>query len=253
MDFIPGGELFRDMPYKEHEAKFYIAEIILAIEHLHSRDIIYRDLKPENILINSDGHICLADLGLAKEDMSDDARAKSFCGTPHYMAPECVHKNASYGKAADWWAVGIVLHELLTGNSPFCSNNRKKLLQKIQTMKYRPPRRCRTSTQQLLRGLLSKNVTKRFGIKRIKEHEYFKDIDWVKLLQKKVDPPRMPVLKDMYDVSCFDTEFTSQSAGQFTPTSPDSPGCEEQLFRGFSYTCSPKFGSEAGSPRPFSP
>ena len=118
MDYIGGGELFSrlddEMELAEEAAKFYAAEVILALETLHSKDIIYRDLKPENILFQMDGHISVADFGFAKQHVTGDAGTRTFCGTVHYMAPEIVTKTG-HGKPADWWAVGVLIFEMLTG------------------------------------------------------------------------------------------------------------------------------------------
>jgi len=133
LDYCPGGDLaFHILKslFEENEVQFLIAELILAINHLHNHNIIYRDLKPENILIDSEGHIKLADFGLAKENIGDNKITKSFCGSPAYLAPEMVGKRG-VGKSADIYGIGAVMYEMLTGTPPFYSENIKELYQNI--------------------------------------------------------------------------------------------------------------------------
>lgn len=121
LDYCPGGDLSFHIVknlFEEEEAAFFIAELILAIEHLHAHDIIYRDLKPENILIDSEGHIKLADFGLAKENVSNDKTTTSFCGSPAYLSPEMVNRRG-VGKAADIYGIGACLYEMISGTPPF--------------------------------------------------------------------------------------------------------------------------------------
>jgi len=138
MEYINGGQLFYHMRkeslFTEDLARFYAAEIIVALEHLHKSNIIHRDLKPENILITSQGHICLTDFGLAKEEVESDEGASTFCGTLEYMSPEMI-KGVKYGKPADFWSVGILIYDMLWGQPPFHSKNRKKLQDQILNKK----------------------------------------------------------------------------------------------------------------------
>ena len=135
MEYCPGGELFgllcRKKKFNEEVCKFYTAQVVLALEHIHSQDIVYRDLKPENVLIDADGYIRVADFGLSKANIKGDKEAFSICGTPEYLAPE-VLAIQGHGKLVDWWCLGNFIYELTTGVPPFCDSNRQKLFNKIQ-------------------------------------------------------------------------------------------------------------------------
>ena len=135
MDFIQGGELFTILrkfgKFSEEKAGFYIAELILALEHLHKNGVIYRDLKPENILIDKDGHIKLTDFGLSKIGIDDkNPNAYTICGTAEYLAPEIVN-NQGYTKAVDFWSLGSLFYEMLAGLTPFYSENKSKMFENI--------------------------------------------------------------------------------------------------------------------------
>ncbi len=211
MEFLAGGELFFHLSkqglLKEDTAKFYVAEIVLALEHLHSLGIIHRDLKPENLLLGSDGHIRLTDFGLAKEmEEGDDEgdRLRTICGTSEYMAPEMILKKG-YGKAVDWWSLGTLLFEMITGYAPFRARSTKDLYRKILNDKISLPSWVSAPCHRIMRGLLERNVNKRLGatkstmfevggVKVLKNHSFFVDLDWKDLLSKSLPPPFMPNL-----------------------------------------------------------
>ena len=193
-DYCPGGDLnFHILQnlFEEDEAKFYIAELILAIEHLHKLDIIYRDLKPENILISYDNHIKLADFGLSKEGVNDLQMSKSFCGSPAYLAPEMLSRKGA-GKSADIYGIGAVLYEMICGSPPFFSNNIRTLYKNICRSKLMLHDYFSEELKDLLTQLLCKDPHKRIGVldkSELKNHEWFKGIDWDKLEKKEVQPP----------------------------------------------------------------
>ena len=194
LDYCPGGDLgFHLMSrlFEENEAKFYIGELILAIEHLHNLDIIYRDLKPENILIDSENHIKLADFGLAKERIAQGELTQSFCGSPAYLSPEMVQRKG-VGKSADIYGIGAVLYEMISGTPPFYSNEIEKLYQNIKKSKLVLHNYFSDELKDLLKKLLCRDPKKRIGIynkSEIKSHPFFKDLNWEKLGRKEITPP----------------------------------------------------------------
>ncbi|KAI7821188.1 kinase-like domain-containing protein [Gamsiella multidivaricata] len=254
-DFMNGGELFFHMQnegtFSEPRARFYTAELVLALEHLHSRNVVYRDLKPENILLSSQGHIVLVDFGLCKQNVTEDERTHTFCGTTEYLAPEII-KGTGYGKAVDWWSLGVLLYEMLVGTSPFADGRTEGTHHKILHQPVIFPKRSgfpaikRTSpkgigqvsepemafpgstgmisqnAQDLIQGLLNKNPKTRLGsgpngaeaVATIKAHPFFQGIDWKRLQTRDVTPPFQPrvgITGDL-DVSNFDAHFTDQTA-----------------------------------------
>jgi serum/glucocorticoid-regulated kinase 2 len=202
IDYCPGGDLSFQIQlnlFEEEEAKFYIAELILAIEYLHNHNIIYRDLKPENILIASDGHIKLVDFGLARENVKDDV-VKSFCGSPNYLSPEMVkHQGAT--KVTDIYGIGAVLYELVSGTTPFYGNDLRTLYNNIANKKLMFPEFFSDTLKDLLKKLLEKNPKKRIRvIEDIKKHDFFKGIEWNELEFKRIVPPLDLVkFKNMYE------------------------------------------------------
>ena len=215
-EYMPGGEMFyhlhKEQYFKESKAKFYICEIILAIEHLHKNNIIYRDLKPENILLDENGHIKLTDFGLSKivNDINKD-RTFTICGTPEYVAPE-VLTGKGYNKSVDWWSLGIVLYEMLCGNSPF-REARERIDIEIYFKPIHHDNLISDIAFDLINKLIEPNCEKRLGYGimdsiEIKNHVFFKDINWKKAERKEIEPEYKPVLKKPGDVSNFDTIFT---------------------------------------------
>ena len=193
-EYCPGGDLEYHLKInllEEEEAKFYISELILAIEHLHDLNIIYRDLKPENILIGEDNHIILADFSLAKEGIQGNSLSQSFCGSPAYLPPETLNKKG-VGKSGDIYGIGAVLYEMISGTPPFFSNEIAVLFNKIKNCQLILHQYFSEDLKDLLRKLLDKDPDKRFGVsdkEEIKDHPFFKGIDWEKLEKKEITPP----------------------------------------------------------------
>ncbi|XP_054273253.1 ribosomal protein S6 kinase 2 beta isoform X3 [Macrosteles quadrilineatus] len=240
LDFLRGGDLFtrlsKEVMFTEEDVKFYLAELALAVDHIHSLGIIYRDLKPENILLDADGHISLTDFGLSKLPL-DDQQAYSFCGTVEYMAPEIVNRKG-HSFAADWWSFGVLMFEMLTGTLPFTGANRKETMTQILKAKLGMPQFLSQESQSLLRVLFKRNPANRLGagpegINEIKRHPFFATIDWDKLLRKEIQPPFKPAVSRADDAFYFDSEFTSKSPKD-SPGIPPSANAHE-LFRGFSF------------------
>ncbi|XP_055289527.1 ribosomal protein S6 kinase alpha-2 isoform X2 [Moschus berezovskii] len=244
LDFLRGGDLFtrlsKEVMFTEEDVKFYLAELALALDHLHGLGIIYRDLKPENILLDEEGHIKITDFGLSKEAIDHDKRAYSFCGTIEYMAPEVVNRRG-HTQSADWWSFGVLMFEMLTGSLPFQGKDRKETMALILKAKLGMPQFLSVEAQSLLRALFKRNPCNRLGagldgVEEIKRHPFFVTIDWNKLYRKEIKPPFKPAVGRPEDTFHFDPEFTAR-----TPT--DSPGVPpsanaHHLFRGFSFVAS---------------
>ncbi|XP_037550127.1 ribosomal protein S6 kinase alpha-3 isoform X2 [Nematolebias whitei] len=241
LDFLKGGDLFtrlsKEVMFTEEDVKFYLAELALALDHLHGLGIIYRDLKPENILLDEDGHIKLTDFGLSKESIDHENKAYSFCGTVEYMAPEVVNRRG-HTQSADWWSYGVLMFEMLTGTLPFQGKDRKETMTMILKAKLGMPQFLSAEAQSLLRNLFKRNPANRLGagadgVEGIKRHQFFSTIDWNKLFRREIRPPFKPAAGRSDDTFYFDPEFTAK-------TPRDSPGVPpsanaHQLFRGFSF------------------
>jgi serine/threonine protein kinase len=247
LDYVNGGELFfhlqNDVRFPPARARFYAAELTLALEYLHSLDIVYRDLKPENILIGHDGHICITDFGLCKEGMDDGATTRTFCGTAEYLAPE-VLKGDGYGKAVDWWSLGILLFEMLTGLPPFYSENTNLMYKKIMYSDLVFPEDMAPTAQNLLTGLLERDASKRLGsgiaggsgAQEIKDNVYFKDISWSKLYNKQIPPPWTPAtVAGEKDTANFDRQFTDMAPVDSVVEGSVLTGAQQEQFNGFTY------------------
>jgi len=221
-DYMSGGELFwhlqKEGRFDEARAKFYIAELILALQHLHTHDIVYRDLKPENILLDANGHIALCDFGLSKANLTKNATTNTFCGTTEYLAPEVLLDEAGYTKMVDFWSLGVLVFEMCCGWSPFYAEDTQQMYKNIAFGKVRFPRDTLTTEgRNFVKGLLNRNPKHRLGAtddaEELKRHPFFDDIDWIALTKKKITPPFKPKLKSETDTSNFDPEFTNALNG----------------------------------------
>ncbi|KAG9126831.1 hypothetical protein FRC07_001783 [Ceratobasidium sp. 392] len=217
-DFKSGGELFwhlqKETRFTEERARFYIAELVLALEHLHKYDIVYRDLKPENILLDATGHVALCDFGLSKPDLPTGQLTNTFCGTTEYLAPEVLLDDHGYSKLVDFWSLGVLLFEMCCGWSPFYAEDTQQMYKNICFGKIRFPRGViGEDGKQFVKGLLNRNPKHRLGAHRdaaeLKEHPFFKSIDWVALAQKQVPPPFKPSVESDESTANFDPEFTN--------------------------------------------
>ncbi|XP_016297583.1 ribosomal protein S6 kinase alpha-1 isoform X1 [Sinocyclocheilus anshuiensis] len=258
LDFLRGGDLFtrlsKEVMFTEEDVKFYLAELALGLDHLHSLGIIYRDLKPENILLDEEGHIKLTDFGLCKEAIDYEKKAYSFCGTVEYMAPEVVNRQG-HTHSADWWSFGVLMFEMLTGSLPFQGKDRKETMNLILKARLGMPQFLSAEAQNLLRALFKRNPTNRLGsgpdgAEEIKRHSFFMTIDWNKLFRREIKPPFKPAVARPDDTFYFDSEFTSRTPKD-SPGVPPSAGAH-QLFRGFSFVATAML-EEEGKEEPSQP
>uniref|UniRef100_A0A8C8CRE7 Ribosomal protein S6 kinase n=1 Tax=Oncorhynchus tshawytscha TaxID=74940 RepID=A0A8C8CRE7_ONCTS len=244
LDYVSGGEMFTHLYQRDHfseeEVRIYIGEIILALEHLHMLGIVYRDIKLENILLDSEGHLVLTDFGLSKEFLEEEKeRTYSFCGTIEYMAPEIIRGKSGHGKSVDWWSLGILMFELLTGASPFTlegeRNSQSEVSKRILHCEPPFPSMIGAVAQDLLRKLLVKDPHKRLGsgprrAEDIKTHAFFKV--WSDLAEKKVVSPFKPEIRSELDTGNFAEEFTGMNP-LYSPAS--TPPSTDRLFQGYSF------------------
>jgi len=253
IEFVRGGDLMfhmqRQRRLPEEHARFYSAEICLALNYLHERGIIYRDLKLDNVLLDHEGHIKLTDYGMCKEGIRPGDTTSTFCGTPNYIAPEILRAE-DYGFSVDWWALGVLLYEMLAGRSPFDivgatdnpdQNTEDYLFQVILEKTIRIPRSLSVKAASILKGFLNKNPADRLGCNResgfveIMTHAFFKTIDWALLEQKQIPPPYRPRLESERDLANFPPEFTDEPV-HLTPDDPGIIGKIDQTeFDGFEY------------------
>ena len=214
-EFIQGGDLFfhihSGQKFSTQKTKFYLVEIILAIDFLHKNNMIYRDLKPENILIDSKGHIKLTDFGLSKIVTNIEEKSFTICGTLQYIAPEII-SGEGYNESVDWWSLGIIMYEMLTGKLPFkfnFDNQEEQNDLNIYDKKIKFPSWIEENAKDLINKLLNKNPEKRLGsgkegAENIKKHPFFSDIDWNKALNKELRPPFIPKIENETDIKYFE-------------------------------------------------
>jgi len=242
LEYCQGGELFfhlsRAGRFSEGRCRFYAAELLLAIEYLHSLNIIYRDLKPENVLLDIDGHMKLTDFGLSKEGIADNFSAKSMCGTPEYLAPEILDKKG-HGKAVDWYSLGALVYEMLTGLPPFYTRDREQLFARIRGGDLSYPSYITPNAKAMMQGLLNRDPNRRLGgagtdSAEIRTHAFFSGIDWAVAYARGLVPPFKPEVKGASDVGYFEAEFVDLPA-----VNSEAPGGlndrDVAHFDGFTY------------------
>ncbi|XP_063702479.1 serine/threonine-protein kinase N isoform X2 [Culicoides brevitarsis] len=243
MEYAAGGDLMMHIHtdvFSEPRAVFYAACVVLGLQYLHENKIIYRDLKLDNLLLDTEGYVKIADFGLCKEGMGFGDRTGTFCGTPEFLAPE-VLTETSYTRAVDWWGLGVLIFEMLVGESPFPGDDEEEVFDSIVNDEVRYPRYLSLEAIAIMRRLLRKNPERRLGSSErdaedVKRQAFFRQIVWNDLLSRKVKPPFVPTIRSMEDVSNFDEEFTAEKP-QLTP--PKEPRqlteAEQAFFKNFSY------------------
>ncbi|XP_059213988.1 serine/threonine-protein kinase N2 [Centropristis striata] len=244
MAYSPGGDLMTHIHtsiFTEKQTRFYSSCVLLGLEFLHQNKIVYRDLKLDNLLMDADGFVRIADFGLCKEGMGHGDRTTTFCGTPEFLAPEVLTDN-NYTRSVDWWGLGVLIYEMLVGESPFPGDDEEEVFDSIVNDEVRYPRSLSTDSVSLIQKLLQKNPETRLGgggedASEIKRHKFFQGTDWDALLAKKVKPPFLPVIRALKDVSNFDEEFTSLKPVLTLPRTPCILTAEQQeIFADFDFS-----------------
>ncbi|KAK2819401.1 hypothetical protein Q5P01_024962 [Channa striata] len=245
MAYSPGGDLMTHIHsniFSEKQAWFYSSCVLLGLEFLHQNNIVYRDLKLDNLLMDADGFIRIADFGLCKEDMGHGDRTSTFCGTPEFLAPEVLTDN-NYTRSVDWWGLGVLIYEMLVGESPFPGDDEEEVFDSIVNDCVRYPHFLSPESLSLIKKLLQKNPEVRLGAGKedaseIKRHKFFQGMEWDALLAKKMKPPFLPVIRAPQDVSNFDEEFTRLRPVLTLPRTPCTLTAEQQeIFADFDFSC----------------
>uniref|UniRef100_A0A8C7VGW6 protein kinase C n=1 Tax=Oncorhynchus mykiss TaxID=8022 RepID=A0A8C7VGW6_ONCMY len=251
MEYSPGGDLMihiHNNVFSELQTRFYSACVLLGLEFLHLNKIVYRDLKLDNLLMDADGFVKITDFGLCKEGMGHGDRTSTFCGTPEFLAPE-VLTDDNYTRAVDWWGMGVLIFEMLVGESPFPGEDEEEVFDSIVNDDVQYPGCLSPDSISIIQKLLKRNPEKRLGAgegdaNEVKEEKFFKTIDWDALLAKKVKPPFLPKIKESVDVSNFDSEFTSlQPILSPPPVSCSLSPEQQEAFADFDFSLHEQFHS----------
>lgn len=242
-DFFNGGELFyhlkNDSAFSCARARFYAAEIVLALECLHNHGIIYRDMKPENLLLDADGHIRLTDFGLSKDSLHNGGLTKTFCGTPEYLAPEVIKQSEQgYGKAVDWWALGVLIFEMRYGVPPFYHENLKTMYEDILHKDIPFPKSFSPQEREIISGLMEREPRDRLGYngaEEVKASTFFISIDFERLYRKEVQVPFKPNILAEDDIQNVDEDFLVESINDAPMENSHSLIDARGKFPGFTY------------------
>ncbi|XP_047197265.1 serine/threonine-protein kinase N2 isoform X2 [Hippoglossus stenolepis] len=235
MEYLPGGDLMihiHNNVFTEAQTRFYSACVLLGLEFLHLNKIIYRDLKLDNLLMDADGFVKITDFGLCKEGMGHGDRTSTFCGTPEFLAPE-VLTDDNYTRAVDWWGMGVLIYEMLVGESPFPGEDEEEVFDSIVNDDVQYPSSLPPDAVSIIQKLLKRNPLKRLGAgerdaNELKGEKFFETIDWEALLAKTVKPPFLPSITESMDVSNFDSEFTRLQPILSPPCKPSGLSAEQQ-------------------------
>ncbi|KAG5266704.1 hypothetical protein AALO_G00235190 [Alosa alosa] len=245
MEYVNGGDLMfqiqRSRKFDEPRSRFYAAEVTSALMFLHQNGVIYRDLKLDNILLDAEGHCKLADFGMCKEGILNGVTTTTFCGTPDYIAPEILQE-LEYGPSVDWWALGVLMYEMMAGQPPFEADNEDDLFESILHDDVLYPVWLSKEAVGILKAFMTKSPNKRLGCvvaqgleEAIKVHPFFKEIDWDLLEQRKVKPPFKPRIKTKRDVNNFDQDFTREEPVLTPVDDAIIKQINQDEFKGFSY------------------
>uniref|UniRef100_A0A8C8H8G6 Protein kinase C n=1 Tax=Oncorhynchus tshawytscha TaxID=74940 RepID=A0A8C8H8G6_ONCTS len=239
MEYLNGGDLMFHIQEKGrfdlYRATFYSAEIICGLQFLHSKGIIYRDLKLDNVMLDHSGHVKIADFGMCKENVFGENQATTFCGTPDYIAPEIL-LGQKYSFSVDWWSFGVLLYEMLIGQSPFHGDDEDELFESIRTDTPHYPRWITKEAKDLMERLFERDSTRRLGIVgNIRVHPFFKTISWSALEKREVEPPFRPKVKAPNDCSNFDREFLSEKPRLSHGDKNFMDSMDQSAFAGFSF------------------
>ncbi|XP_062375477.1 protein kinase C epsilon type [Sardina pilchardus] len=245
MEYVNGGDLMfqiqRSRKFDEQRSRFYAAEVTSALMFLHQHGVIYRDLKLDNILLDAEGHCKLADFGMCKEGILNGVTTTTFCGTPDYIAPEILQE-LEYGPSVDWWALGVLMYEMMAGQPPFEADNEDDLFESILHDDVLYPVWLSKEAVSILKAFMTKSPNKRLGCvvaqgleEAIKGHPFFKEIDWELLEQRKVKPPFKPRIKTKRDVNNFDQDFTREEPVLTPVDDAIIKQINQDEFKGFSY------------------
>ncbi|CDQ90944.1 unnamed protein product [Oncorhynchus mykiss] len=239
MEYLNGGDLMFHIQEKGrfdlYRATFYSAEIICGLQFLHSKGIIYRDLKLDNVMLDHSGHVKIADFGMCKENVFGESLATTFCGTPDYIAPEIL-LGQKYSFSVDWWSFGVLLYEMLIGQSPFHGDDEDELFESIRMDTPHYPRWITKEAKDLMEKLFERDSTRRLGIvDNIRVHPFFKTISWPALERREVEPPFRPKVKAPNDCSNFDREFLSEKPCLSHGDKNFMDSMDQSAFAGFSF------------------
>ncbi|KAL2083795.1 hypothetical protein ACEWY4_021568 [Coilia grayii] len=245
MEYVNGGDLMfqiqRSRKFDEPRSRFYAAEVTSALMFLHQHGVIYRDLKLDNILLDAEGHCKLADFGMCKEGILNGVTTTTFCGTPDYIAPEILQE-LEYGPSVDWWALGVLMYEMMAGQPPFEADNEDDLFESILHDDVLYPVWLSKEAVSILKAFMTKSPNKRLGCvvaqgmeEAIKVHPFFKEIDWELLEQRKIKPPFKPRIKTKRDVNNFDQDFTREEPVLTPVDDAIIKQINQDEFKGFSY------------------
>ncbi|OAF68393.1 hypothetical protein A3Q56_03828, partial [Intoshia linei] len=252
MEFVNGGDLMHKIQiegrFKEPIAVFYIAEVVIALFFLHSRGIIYRDLKLDNIMLDCEGHVKLTDFGMCKENITDSNTTTTFCGTPDYIAPEIILYQP-YNKSVDFWSLGVLIYEMLTGMAPFEGDDEDDLFYHISNNNVTYHQKFMSKEAiSICKALLVRNPSKRLGCtpdgeRRLKENFFFRRLDWIKIENKEVQPPfkpDVPKISSIKDVDITNLQVDNYAKNLSVQNTPNDEDINKLLqgneFKGFSYS-----------------